>query len=151
MPIDGESSTRPTRCQTFSSPKSILIDVGSSCSADERLICGRRFAGSDTTAISSRPLFCYLITNSSTYCRLVSEIDLASADGQLSDPIAYAETFKLPYLCACIKGAMRLHPSIAFTLPRIVSEGGDHIAGRLIPAGYRVGQSCSRPLRQGCI
>ena len=34
---------------------------------------------------------------------------------------------------------MRLHPSIAFTLPRIVPEGGDHIAVRFIPVGYRVG------------
>jgi cytochrome P450 len=34
---------------------------------------------------------------------------------------------------------MRLHPSITFTLPRIVPEGGDHIAGRFIPVGYRVG------------
>ena len=102
--------------------------LGALYSANEGLISGRRFAGSDTTAIASRPVFYYLITNPSTYRRLVSEIDLASADGQLSDPIAYAETFKLPYLCACIKEAMRLHPSIAFTLPRIVPEGGDHIA-----------------------
>lgn len=112
--------------------------LGALYSANEGLICGRRFAGSDTTAIAPRPVF-YHITNPSTYRRLISEIDLASADGQLSNPVAYAETLKLSYLCACIRGAMRLHPSIAFTLPRIVPEGGDHIARRFIPAGYHAG------------
>jgi cytochrome P450 len=112
--------------------------LGALYPANERLISGRRFDDSDTTAIASRPVF-YLITNPSTYRRLVSEIDLASASGQLSNPVAYAETLQLPYLYACIKEAMRMHPSIAFALLRIVPEGGDHIAGRFIPAGYRVG------------
>jgi cytochrome P450 len=108
-------------------------------SANEGLICGRRFAGSDTTAITSRSVFYHLITNPLTYRRLVSEIGLAFTDGQPSDPVAYAETLKLPYPCACTKEATRLHPSITSTLPRITPEGGDHIVGRFTPAGYRVG------------
>jgi cytochrome P450 len=34
---------------------------------------------------------------------------------------------------------MRLHPSVALTLPRHVPKGGVTICGQYIPAGYRIG------------
>jgi hypothetical protein len=35
--------------------------------------------------------------------------------------------------------SVRLHPGIAFALPHIVSDDGDHLVGHFIRAGYRVG------------
>lgn len=99
----------------------------------------RRFAGSDTTAIAMRAVFYYLMTNPETYQKLMSELDKAAAKGELSSPVKYAEAIKLPYLCATIKEAMRLHPSVGLTMPRIVPAGGVTLAGHFIPAGYRVG------------
>ena len=84
------------------------------------------FVGSDTTAIAMRAVFYYLMTNPDQYHRLVTELDAAAAERQLSSPVKYNE-------------AMRLHPSIGLTLPRVIPEGGISLCGRYIPAGYVVG------------
>lgn len=42
---------------------------------------------------------------------------------------------KLPYLCACVKEAMRLHPSVGLVLPRHVPAGGCGISGHFFPQG----------------
>jgi cytochrome P450 len=76
----------------------------------------------------------------SAYEKLTQEIDNASASGQLSYPlIRYNEAIKLPYLDACCKEGMRLHPSVALTVPRNVPAGGCQISGEFFPAGTRVG------------
>ena len=86
----------------------------------------------------------------SSYQRLVAEIDTATADGQLSSNIRYAEATKLPFLCGVVKEAMRLHPSVGLTMPRLVPAGGAVLAGHHIPAGSCVGvNGAVRPLRQG--
>jgi cytochrome P450 len=81
----------------------------------------------------------HLLKNQEIYFELVQELDDAAAAGQLSNPVKHAEAIKLPLMCACIKEAMRLHPSVGFTMPRIVPAGGITIDGQRIPAGYRVG------------
>jgi cytochrome P450 len=69
-----------------------------------------------------------------------AEIDVALAAGVLSSPIKYSETTtKLPYICACIKEAMRMHPSVALSIPRYAPEDGIRMADKFIPKGYRVG------------
>jgi cytochrome P450 len=74
------------------------------------------------------------------YDKLIAEIDKADAEGNLSKPhVKYAEAMKLPYLVACCKEGMRVHPSVGLGLPRHVPEGGKEIAGRFFPAGSRVG------------
>ena len=75
------------------------------------------------------------------YEKLMDEIDRATANGSLSDSVRYAEATKLPYFCAVVKEAMRLHPSVGLTMPRYVAEGGVQLAGHFIPSGYRVGMN----------
>lgn len=71
-----------------------------------------------------------------------SEIDAALAEGALSSPIKYSETtIKLPYVCAAIKEAMRLHPSVGLSMQRYAPEGGIELAGKFIPAGWRIGMN----------
>lgn len=74
-----------------------------------------------------------------SYTKLTAEIDEADLAGHLSPDIQYHEAVGLPYLMACCKEGMRLHPSVGMTLPRLVPRGGCVIAGQWFPGGTRVG------------
>lgn len=67
------------------------------------------------------------------------QAELDAATPSLSSPIKYIESIKLPYLCASIKEAMRLFPSVALNLQRTSPPGGLDLSGKYIPRGYRVG------------
>lgn len=100
------------------------------------------FAGSDTTAIAMRSVFYYLARSPAVLTALLDELDRAFpvAEHPLEKPIYYADAIKLPLLCATIKEAMRLHPSVGITMPRVSPEPhGLAIDGMFIPSGYRVG------------
>ncbi|KAI5803033.1 putative cytochrome P450 oxidoreductase [Geopyxis carbonaria] len=98
------------------------------------------FAGSDTTAIALRAILYFLAKNPDKMKKAVAEIDAADAAGNLSTPISYKETTThLPYMCAVIKEAMRVHPSVGLLLERHVPEGGIQVCGRHIPAGTVIG------------
>lgn len=87
-----------------------------------------------------RSILYHLMKNPSTYEKLFQEIDAASKEGTLSIPnIRYSEAMKLPYLVACCKEGMRMHPSVGLTMPRHVPTGGCKIAGHFFPEGCRVG------------
>ncbi|KAJ0416229.1 cytochrome P450 [Aspergillus carlsbadensis] len=96
-------------------------------------------AGSDTTAISLRAVFYYLLQHPSVYRNLVDEIMAADRKGKLSEYITYGECVQLPYLQAVMKEAMRLHPGIQIPLERVVPKGGTQIAGKYLPEGTVVG------------
>lgn len=71
-----------------------------------------------------------------------AEIDAAVAAGSLSSPIKYSETTtKLPYVCASIKEAMRMHPSVGLSMQRHAPAEGIETANKFIPKGYRVGMN----------
>lgn len=55
-------------------------------------------AGSDTTAISLRACFYYLMKTPAAYKKLIAEIDEADEKNQLSDFVTYEESLRLPYL-----------------------------------------------------
>jgi len=55
-------------------------------------------AGSDTTGISLRACFYYLIKTPKVYQKLVAEIEEADRNGGLSEFITYEECLKLTYL-----------------------------------------------------
>lgn len=102
-----------------------------------------RFAGSDTTAIAMRAVLYFLMKTPTAYRRLQEEIDNAVAKGELSSPVKYAEAIQLPFLCACIKEGMRLHPSVGLTMPRHAPQGGLQLSGHYVPEGYRVGMNAA--------
>ncbi|KIY01582.1 uncharacterized protein Z520_03134 [Fonsecaea multimorphosa CBS 102226] len=101
------------------------------------------FAGSDTTAIAMRAIFYYLMNTPQAYRKLQVELDDAAANGKISSPVKYAEALELPFLCACIKEAMRLHPSVGLTMPRHTPRGGLVLGDYHIPEGYRVGMNAA--------
>ena len=100
---------------------------------------GNIFAGSDTTAISLRSMFYYLIKNPICMGKLLKEIDEKDAKGELREIVTFAESQNMPYLQACMKEAMRLHPAVGMMLERVVPEDGVTIAGHFIPAGTVIG------------
>lgn len=103
-------------------------------------LCLNIFAGSDTTSIALRAILYYLIQNPLSCEKLLVELSEATQAGTLSEKNTLAEAQKLPYLQACIKEAMRLHPSLGTQHQRVVPEGGCTVAGIFLPA------KVSRPL-----
>ncbi|KAL6706195.1 hypothetical protein ACN47E_005930 [Coniothyrium glycines] len=98
------------------------------------------FAGSDTTAVAFRTTFYHLMKNPEKLAKAQAEIDAAFAAGSLSSPIKYSETTtKLPYICASIKEAMRMHPSVGLSMQRHAPDEGIELSGKFIPKHYRVG------------
>lgn len=97
------------------------------------------FAGSDTTAISTRAIIYYLLKNTQYKQRLIQEIDDQRMQGKLSDPVKLAEADQMPYLQAVMYEALRCHPAVGMSLPRTVPKGGVTMAGKYLPAGTVVG------------
>jgi cytochrome P450 len=97
------------------------------------------FAGSDTTAISLRSIIYYLLKNPQCKKKFISEIDERKKRGKLSDPVKLEEANEMPYLQACMYEALRLHPAVGMSLPRVVPADGIEIDGKFLPAGTIVG------------
>lgn len=92
------------------------------------------FAGSDTTAISTPAIIYYLLKNPQYKQRLVEEIDNMRKQGKLSDPVTLQEAESMPYLQAVMYEALRCHPAVGMSLPRVVPPGGVVIDGTHLPA-----------------
>jgi len=90
-------------------------------------------AGSDTTGISLRAILYYIITTPEAYAKLMDEINTFAKEGLISDPVTFAESLKMPYFCACVKEALRMHSAVGYVLPRHVPKEGRTIAGRFFP------------------
>ncbi|KAL2675845.1 cytochrome P450 family protein [Phyllosticta citricarpa] len=97
------------------------------------------FAGSDTTAISTRAIIYYILKNPNVKRKLVAEIDDFHRHGKISDPVTLTEADNMPYLQAVMYEALRMHPAVGMSLPRVVPPGGTEIDGTYIPAGTIVG------------
>ena len=107
-------------------------------------VCLPSFAGSDTTAIAMRSILYHLIKSPAAMTKLVTEIDDFYSQGNVcGSHIAYSEAVKMPYLVACCKEGMRLHPSVGLGMPRHVPSGGAMIAGKQFSAGQRVSMNAA--------
>ena len=97
---------------------------------------GNFSAGGDTTAIALRSVLYHVLRSSGVYARLSAELTKA----QLSVPVSWKAAQHLPYLDACIREALRIHPPIGLGLERDVPSSS-HITlpdGHRLPAGVQV-------------
>ncbi|OGM41143.1 cytochrome P450 [Aspergillus bombycis] len=101
---------------------------------------GAFFAGSETTALTLSGILYHIFHTPRVYAKLTAEIDAAVQCNQLSTPrISYNEAIKLPYLAACIKEGMRMHPITGVSFPRHAPSSGCMIGGHYIPGNARIG------------
>ncbi|KAL2822160.1 cytochrome P450 [Aspergillus cavernicola] len=95
------------------------------------------FAGSETTALTLSGILYHILRNRAVYNKLTSEID--SAYLTTTGHIAYTEAVKLPYLAACIKEGIRMHPITGVSFPRHAPASGCDVSGVWIPGNTRIG------------
>ncbi|KAJ4286534.1 hypothetical protein N0V90_013234 [Kalmusia sp. IMI 367209] len=96
-------------------------------------------AGSDTTSISLSAVMYHLIRNPDVLAKLRHELDEKLPPGNLIASLSFQDAQRLPYLQACIKEALRVHPATGLPLGRVVPRGGAEIMGVFFPAGTVVG------------
>lgn len=101
----------------------------------EKTVGNNIMAGADTTAISLSAVIYSLLKNPGTETKLREEIDTLAAAGKLSNPVTFEQARHMPYLQACIKEALRVHPAVGRPLLRVVSPEGLTIAGQYFPGG----------------
>lgn len=99
-------------------------------------------AGSDGFGSASTAFMASVLSRPTVLKRLLDEIHDATMAGKLSYPVpTYAEVSQhLPFYVACIKEALRLNPSGATLLPRVVCPGDPELIlnGRQVPIGTEV-------------
>ena len=108
------------------------------------LTTANMFAGSDTTAITLRAIFYYLLRDPEKLQRLLSELEEAEKAGRFSTDdrlVKWNEVNDLPYLTAVIKESLRCHPAAGLPLERIVPPAGIQVCGHFIPGGTIIGCS----------
>jgi cytochrome P450 len=102
------------------------------------------FAGSDTTAITLRAIFYYLLQNPRCLQRLMEELEREEKAGRFShsDKLpSWNEVRDLPYLGAVVKEALRCHPAAGLPLERVTPPAGITVNGHFLPGGTIVGCS----------
>ncbi|KAL2669787.1 hypothetical protein Neosp_015232 [[Neocosmospora] mangrovei] len=92
-------------------------------------------AGTETTTAAMTNTVYLLYTHPHVLAKLRAEIDTAIPGANIP---SYDAASKLPYLRACIEESLRVRPASSFGLPRVVPEGGRHIAGQFVPEGVTV-------------
>ncbi|KAJ3537894.1 hypothetical protein NM208_g6135 [Fusarium decemcellulare] len=96
-------------------------------------------AGSDTTSISLCAIISFLITHPESLFKLRNEIDTKLTELGNVDRIPFKDTQAMPYLQACVKESLRLHPATGLPLARVVPYGGVVVSGTFFPEGTVVG------------
>ncbi|KAL4878055.1 cytochrome P450 [Aspergillus karnatakaensis] len=102
-------------------------------------------AGADTTSVAIKAVLCPILEDPLRYQRLQREIDDAHERSGLNNAsagnLSFSNLKELPFLDACIKEGLRLHPSIVYQLPRKAPEGGITIEGYYIHPSATVSMS----------
>lgn len=102
------------------------------------LTAGNVFAGADTTAITLRAVFYFLLKHPNALHRLLAELDAANL-GPQSRIVSWEAARTLPYLTAVMQESLRMHPAVGLPLERVVPASGLNAAGVFIPPGTIVG------------
>ncbi|KAF5024142.1 hypothetical protein F66182_3776 [Fusarium sp. NRRL 66182] len=108
------------------------------------LTVANMFAGSDTTGITLRAVFYFLLKDPPKMDKLLQELSAESKAGRFSRDdglVQWEEVRDLPYLTAVIYEALRCHPAVGLVLERIVPPTGVTLAGHFLPGGSIVGCS----------
>jgi cytochrome P450 len=92
-------------------------------------------AGSETTATMLSGTTYLLLSNPSSYQKLVAEI---RNKFKSANDITIEEVNTLEYMIACLNEGLRHYPPVPTGFPRVVPAGGDTISGRYIPPGTAV-------------
>ena len=102
-------------------------------------------AGADTIATALKSIMYFMVKSPSKQRILVKELQAAN----LSYPVSWKESQKLPYLDACIKEAFRLHPVTGMGLERVVGSTGIPMPdGYTVPKGTKVSMNAWALSRQ---
>ncbi|KAF5672609.1 cytochrome P450 monooxygenase [Fusarium circinatum] len=97
-------------------------------------------AGADTTAITLRAIFNFLLENPLTMIRLKKELLSLDYDGIKEKVVSYKSARAVPYLDAVIRESMRMHPGVGMLLERYVPDTGLQLPdGSFVPGGTAVG------------
>lgn len=96
-------------------------------------------AGADSTSITMRSVFYFLMKNPEKLVKARAEVDAAFKNGTLSSPAQYNQAASLQYLSAVVKEATRLFPAFSVSQPRYAPSQGIDLCGKHIPAGYSIG------------
>jgi cytochrome P450 len=97
------------------------------------------FAGSDTTGISIGAVMYNLCKHPRCKDKLLEEIEttLEREKFDRDKNMPFEVGFAMPYLQACIYEALRMHPAVGMSLPRVVPPDGFEIEGVFLPGGVR--------------
>jgi hypothetical protein len=71
---------------------------------------GNIVAGADTTWITLSAVLLFLMKNSACLQKVRIEVDQFAKAGEISDPISFSESQRMPYTQAVVKEAQRLYP-----------------------------------------
>ncbi|KAF5583101.1 cytochrome P450 monooxygenase [Fusarium subglutinans] len=97
-------------------------------------------AGADTTAITLRAIFNFLLENPLTMTRLKKELLSLDYDAAEEKVVSYKSARAVPYLDAVIRESMRMHPGVGMLLERYVPDTGLQLPdGSFVPGGTAVG------------
>ena len=98
------------------------------------------FAGSDTTGISIGAVLYNLCKYPRCKEKLIQEIqETVQREGlDASKNMPFSAGFAMPYLQACIYEALRMHPAVGMSLPRVVPPDGFEVEGVFLPGGVSV-------------
>ncbi|KAL5320426.1 hypothetical protein ACEPPN_011230 [Leptodophora sp. 'Broadleaf-Isolate-01'] len=98
------------------------------------------FAGSDTTAITLRAVFYFLMKHPEKLNKLLLELHDADL-GPAEQIVSWERARELSYLSAVIQESLRMHPAVGLALERIVPAQGLQVGKTFVPSGTIVGSN----------